>query len=102
MDAITRNAVRLHLETATDALAHANSVPVDVSLIFLTEARDNLGAAIDTIEQARKEAAEIAANRRRLPSLTTIGRAESLQALAESHLADTSLTQLIHQAGHPA
>ena len=53
-----------------------------------------------TIEQARKVIDAATARPRR--DLTTLGRAESLQALAESHLADTHLTQLIHQAGHPA
>ena len=102
MDAITRLAVRTHLAAIHELIQHANNVPVEHCLPLMQDIYDNLAAAIDTIEQARLEAAKAAANRRSIPSLTTLGRAESLQALAESHIADTSLTQLIPQAGHPA
>lgn len=102
MDSVTRLAVRTHLAAIHESLQHANNVPVDVCLPFLEEARDNLAAAIDTIEQARKEAAEAIKAKPRLPGLTTLGRAESLQALAESRIADTRLTQLINQSSHHA
>lgn len=99
---ITRLTARTHIETAHENLQHANNVPIEHCLPFLEAAMDNLGAAIDTIKQARKEAAEVSTNRRRLPSLTPLGNAESKQATAERHLADTHLTQLIHQAGNHA
>lgn len=100
MDAITRRTVQEHLSATVAWLQHANNVPAEHALPLLAEARDNLAAAIDTIEQARKVIDAAPARPRR--DLTTLGRAESLQALAESHIADTRLTQLIHQAGHPA
>lgn len=100
MDAITRNAVNEHLTATVEWLRHANNVPAEYALPLLNEARDNLAAAIDTIEQARKVIE--AAPARPLCDLTTLGRAESLQAIAESRSADTHLKELIHQAGHPA
>lgn len=105
MDAITRRAVQEHLTATVEWLRHANNVPAEHALPLLTEAMDNLGAAIDTIQQDRNvidaEPRRVS-KKPRLPGLTTLGCAESLQALAESRIADTRLTQLINQASHHA
>lgn len=94
MDAITLRTLRDHLAQATEAIGHANHVPVELSLPFLTEARDQLEAAVDTLRQARAACVPVKARR---PLLSTMGRAESL-ALLEAYQADSALSDLITEA----
>lgn len=96
MDTITRAALRDHLAQATEALSHANHVPVEHALPFLTEAYDQLGAAVDTLREARAAAYLPPIGRR--PGLSTMGRAESLALLAQYRAEDTRLSELITEA----
>ena len=96
MDTITRNTLREHLAQATEALANANRVPIEHALPFLTEAYDQLGAAVDTLREARAAAYLPPIGRR--PGLSTMGRAESLALLAQYRAEDTRLAELITEA----
>lgn len=96
MDKITRSTLREHLAKATEALDNANRVPVEHALTFLTEAYDQLGAAVDTLREARAAAYLPPIGRR--PGLSTMGRAESLALLAQYRVEDTRLSELITEA----
>ena len=78
MNAITRAAVRQHLEATRENLNHANNVPLCFALRFLEEASDHLSAAIDPIKQAQDDTPTEHID------LTTIGRAEGRAAMAEA------------------
>lgn len=97
MDKITRSTLREHLAKATEALDNANRVPVEHALTFLTEAYDQLGAAVDTLREARA-AAYLTPVMCRRPGLSTMGRAESLELLAQYRVEDTRLSELINEA----